>query len=92
MPRWTVVIETRGPGDGPGVRDAFEITPPPEPGTERAVLHQLVTGIHPGAVERGHAAGVSTFDDADRTISARFDVAGAAGPPGEPPQGTLFEL
>lgn len=94
MPRWTVVIETRAPGGGPGARDAFEITPPPEPGSERAVLEQLVTGIHPRAVERSHVEGLSTFADGARTITARFEVRGGEDGRGAAPgggQGTLFD-
>lgn len=88
MASWRVVIETRAPGDGASA-ERFEVTPPPEPGTERDVLRQLVTGIHPGAVELGHRAGTSRFADGDREIEARFEVSGDedAGPE----QGTLFD-
>jgi hypothetical protein len=84
-----VVIETRSPAATS--REAFEVTPAPAPGTERAVLAQLVTGIHPGAVERAHADGRSVFDDGPREISARFERTGAADDGAGPAQETLFD-
>jgi hypothetical protein len=88
---WRVIIETRAPGGGPPSREAFEITPPPAPGTERDVLAQLVAGIHPGAVERGHAGGRSVFDDGGRRIVAMFEAGGAPPAPAGPAQETLFD-
>ncbi|WP_217914207.1 hypothetical protein [Miltoncostaea marina] len=88
MAGWRVVIETRAPGDAGASAERYEVTPPPEPGTERAVLRQLVTGIHPGAVELGHDGGTSRFADGDREIAARFE---GGGPPDAPGQGTLFD-
>ena len=84
MAQWRVIIETRSPSAAG--REAFEITPPPAPGTERAVLRELVAGIHPGAVERAHEGGRSVFDDGDREITARFEAGG------EPATGTQARL
>ncbi|WP_217922414.1 hypothetical protein [Miltoncostaea oceani] len=89
MGHWRVVIETRSPAATS--RDAFEVTPAPAPGTERAVLAQLVTGIHPGAVERSHVDGRSVFDDGAREISARFEPGDGGGDTPGPAQETLFD-
>ena len=93
MAEWRVIIETSPLGGGPSSREAFEITPPPAPGTERDVLRQLVTGIHPGAVESGHSAGRSVFADGGREIVAMFEAGGRGGddPGAEPAQATLFD-
>lgn len=91
MTEWRVIIETHPAGGGPPAREAFEVTPPPEPGTEGEVLRQLVTGIHPGATERGHAGGRSEFDDGDRRITARFEAGDADPGSPRPAQGTLFD-
>lgn len=91
MTEWRVIIETRPPGGGPPSREAFEITPPPAPGTERDVLAELVTAIHPGAVERGHADGRSVFDDGGRRIEATFEAGGGPAGGDGPAQETLFD-
>jgi hypothetical protein len=90
---WMVVLESRDPEGGEARREVFEVTPPPEPGRERAVLGQLVRGIHPGAVERSYDGAVAVFDDGAREIRASFTVDGAPGAPDPsrtPSQGTLF--
>ncbi len=87
-----VVITTSDPDTGESVRDVFEVTPPPEPGRERAVLAELVTGIHPGATERSWSDGVASFVDGRRRITAEFAAGGAAGPPERGAQATLFDV
>ena len=84
-----VVITTIDPATGEGEPDVFEVTPPPEPGRERAVLSELVRGIHPGAVERGWAEGVATFAEGPRTITATFATRGDGRPAAA--QATLFD-
>ena len=84
-----VVITTIDPATGEGEPDVFEVTPPPEPGRERAVLSELVRGIHPGAVERGWDDGVATFAEGPRTITATFAMRGDGRPPVS--QATLFD-
>jgi hypothetical protein len=86
-----VVITTSDPDTRESVRDVFEVTPPPEPGRERAVLAQLVTGIHPGATERSYADGVATFADGRRRITAEFAARGGD-PPERDAQATLFDI
>jgi hypothetical protein len=86
-----VTIESRDPDTGEVLREVFELTPPPAPGEERRVLVELVTGIHPGAVEVSFADGVAVLDDDGRGITASLG-GGAAEPVEDPPpeQGTLF--
>ena len=87
----TVTIESRDPETGEVLREVFELTPPPAPGEERRVLVELVTGIHPWAVEVSFADGVAMFDDDGRRITASFGAGSPAGDPHPPPeQGTLF--
>jgi hypothetical protein len=94
VPSWMVILESSDTETGERHRDVFEVTPPPEPGRERAVLGQLVRGIHAGAVERSYDGAVAVFDEGPREISASFTVDGRAAPP-DPrrpgAQGTLFE-
>jgi hypothetical protein len=89
--RWMVILESADARTGESSRDVFEITPPPEAGRERAILRQLVHGIHAGAVERSFDGAVAVFDDGPRTITARFTIDGRAGG-GDPHGGqeTLF--
>ena len=75
-----MTIESRDPDTGEVRRDVFELTPPPAPGDERRVLVELVTGIHPNAVEVEFADGVAVLDDGGRAITASFG-------PGEPRRG-----
>lgn len=92
MAAWMVVLESREAG-APPRREVFEVTPPPEPGRERAVLAQLVRGIHPAAVERAWDGAVAVFDDGPREVRASFTVDGRAAEPDPtrtPSQGTLF--
>ena len=86
-----VIITTNDPDTGESARAVFEVTPPPETGRERAVLGELVAGIHPGAVERAFAGGVATFADGRRVITATFRTSDAP-PPQEHGQATLFDL
>jgi hypothetical protein len=86
---WRVIIEVSPPGGGPPTREAFEVTPPPAPGSERDVLRQLVAVIHPGAVERAHESGRSVFHDAGREIVAMFEPGGETR--AAPGQETLFD-
>lgn len=91
---WMVILESRDAETGERQRDMFEVTPPPEPGRERAILGQLVRGIHPGAVERSYDGVVAVFDEGGREISASFTVDGS--PPAADPrrpgvQGSLFD-
>jgi len=86
-----VIISTSDPDTGESARAVFEVTPPPEPGRERAVLGELVAGIHPGAVEHTFADGIATFADGRRVITATFQVTGAPPARGDG-QATLFDL
>lgn len=86
-----VIITTTDPDTGESARAVFEVTPPPEPGRERAVLAELVGGIHPGATERSFAGGVATFADGRRVITAAFTDPDEA-PPARGAQETLFDL
>ena len=86
-----VIITTSDPDTGESARAVFEVTPPPEPGRERAVLGELVAGIHPGAVERAFAAGVATFADGRRVVTATFQTTDASRAQ-EDGQATLFDL
>ncbi len=86
-----VVITTSDPDTGESVRDVFEVTPPPEPGRERTVLGELVTGIHPGASEHSWSEGVATFVDGRRRITAEFAAQGGAPSVGDA-QATLFDV
>lgn len=92
MARWMVILESADARTGDTSRDVFEITPPPEAGRERAVLRQLVHGIHARAVERSFDGAVAVFDEGPRTITARFTVEGGDGhdDDGHGGQGTLF--
>lgn len=86
-----VVITTADP-TGAVERSAFEVTPAPEPGTERAVLAQLVRGIHPGAVELEGDGPTARFRDGGLEITAAFgDDAPPTPPPAPPGQGSLFD-
>ena len=91
---WMVILESRDTETGERQRDVFEVTPPPEPGRERAILAQLVRGIHPGAVERSYDGAVAVFAEGAREISASFTVDGGP-PPADPRrpgvQGSLFD-
>ena len=94
MASWMVILQSRDTETGERHRDVFEVTPPPEPGRERAVLSQLVLGIHAGAVERSYDGAVAVFDEGTREISASFTVDGT--PPRADPrrpgvQGSLFD-
>ena len=91
---WMVVLESRDPEGAESRREVFEVTPPPEPGRERAVLGQLVRGIHPGAIELSYDGAVAVFADGPRQIRASFTTDGAsAAPDARRPgaQGTLFD-
>ena len=87
-----VIITTSDPDGGESVRAVFEVTPPPEPGRERAVLGELVGGIHPGATEHTYADGVATFTDGRRRITATFAESPAARPDDGDGQPTLFDV
>ena len=95
MPSWMVILESRDTETGEHHRDVFEVTPPPEPGRERVVLAQLVSGIHPGAVERTYDGALAVFDEGPREIRASFTIDGRPAPP-DPhhagAQGTLFDI
>ena len=95
MPASLVIIESRDLDTGERMRDVFEVTPAPEPGRERAVLAEVVAGIHPGAIERSYADRVGTFRDGRREITASLEVADGAAPDGapepDPAQERLFE-
>lgn len=87
----TVTIESRDPETGEVRRDVFELTPAPPPGDERRVLVELVTGIHPNAVEVSWSDGVAVLDDGGRPVTATFGPGGPdSDPPPAPDQGTLF--
>lgn len=93
MPDWVVIITSVDPADGVRDRAAFEVTPPPEPGTERSVLRELVRGIHPDAAEwQGDDGSRMRFQDGEREITAWFEIDGSPAPPPVPPeQGSLFD-
>jgi hypothetical protein len=94
VPASLVIIESRDLDTGERMRDVFEVTPSPEPGRERAVLAEVVHGIHPGAVERSYADRVGTFRDGRREITASLEAAEGAPTTGDgesSAQGTLFE-
>lgn len=87
----TVTIESRDPETGEVRRDVFELTPAPPPGDERRVLVELVTGIHPSAVEVSWSDGVAVLDDGGRPVTATFGPGEPdSDPPPAPDQGTLF--
>ncbi|HMN98940.1 MAG TPA: hypothetical protein PKD59_05960 [Miltoncostaeaceae bacterium] len=87
----TVTIESRDPETGEVRRDVFELTPAPPPGDERRVLVELVTGIHPNAVEVSWSDGVAVLDDGGRAVTATFGPGEPdSDPPPAPDQGTLF--
>lgn len=91
---WMVILESRDTETGDRQRDVFEVTPPPEPGRERAVLAQLVHGIHAGAQERSYDGAVAVFEEGTRQIRASFTVDGSS--PTQDPrhagvQGSLFD-
>lgn len=94
MPTWMVILESRDTETGERQRDVFEVTPPPEPGRERAVLGQLVRGIHAAAQERSYDGAMAVFEEGPREITASFTVDGrAASPDPRRPgaQGMLFD-
>jgi hypothetical protein len=91
VPASLVIIESHDLDTGERLRDVFEVTPSPEPGRERAVLAEVVAGIHPGAVERSYAGGVATFRDGRREITASLEGIGAAAPETDLPQERLFD-
>ena len=80
MPASLVIIESHDLDTGERTRDVFEVTPAPEPGRERAVLAEVVAGIHPGAIERSYAGRVGTFRDGRREITASLEAAEGAAP------------
>lgn len=87
----TVTIESRDPETGEVRRDVFELTPAPPPGDERRVLVELVTGIHPNAVEVSWSDGVAVLDDGGRAVTATLGPGEPdSDPPPAPDQGTLF--
>jgi len=90
-----VIIESHDLDTGERMRDVFEVTPAPEPGRERAVLAEVVAGIHPGAIERSYADRVGTFRDGRREITAWLEAAEGAPPDGapepDPAQERLFD-
>ena len=86
----TVTIESRDPDTGEVRRDVFELTPPPAPGDERRVLVELVTGIHPTAVEVELADRVAVLDDGGRHVTASIGPGEPDPDPPPPDQGTLF--
>jgi hypothetical protein len=91
---WMVILKSRDTETGERHRDVFEVTPPPEAGSERTVLGQLVRGIHAGALERSYDGAVAVFDEGPREITASFSVDGGPTEP-EPrrpgAQGSLFD-
>lgn len=91
MPTWMVIMTSVDPQTRESVREVYEVTPPPSPGTEHAVLVQLVAGIYPDAIERAHDGDIVRFEDAGRTITASYEVDGSVAPiPMPPEQGSLF--
>lgn len=76
MATWMVTLEGWDRETDERRREAFEVTPPPEPGRERSVLDQLVHGIHAGAAERSYDGAVALFHDGPRQIAASFTVDG----------------
>ena len=86
----TVTIESVDPDTGEVRRDVFELTPPPPPGEERRVLVELVTGIHPNAVEVRWSDGVAVLDDGGRPVTATIGPGASDADPPPPAQGTLF--
>ena len=97
MPASLVIIVSHDLDTGERMRDVFEVTPAPAPGRERAVLAEVVAGIHPGAIERSYADRVGTFRDGRREITASLTtVEGAAAegtpdPEPDPAQERLFD-
>lgn len=95
MPASLVIIESHDLDTGERLRDVFEVTPAPEPGRERAVLAEVVAGIHPGAIERSYADRVGTFREGRTRITASLTaVDGAApedAPEPDPAQERLFD-
>lgn len=92
MSPWMVVIVSTDPDTGSSEREVYEVTPAPAPGTERAVLRQLVTGIHPDAIVGAEDGGRSSFTDGRRAITAFFEIDGTPTPsPAPPNQGSLFD-
>ena len=91
--RWTVVIAIADPDTGEVERATYEVTPTPVPGSEHDVLRQLVTGIHPDAVELSYEGGMATFLDDRVTITTSFEIDGVPAPaPPDPGQGSLFDI
>jgi hypothetical protein len=84
VPASLVTIESHDLETGERMRDVFEVTPAPEPGRERAVLAEVVAGIHPGAIERSYADRVGTFRDGRREITASLTTLEDAAPDGVP--------
>lgn len=91
MAERVVVIASIDRRTGEEERAAFEVTPLPAPGTETAVLRELVRGIHPEAVERVGEGEVVIFDDAGRELRAWFETARGRGPDAPPGQASLFD-
>lgn len=97
MPASFVTIESHDLDTGERMRDVFEVTPAPEPGRERAVLAEVVAGIHPGAIERSYADRVGTFRDGRREIIAALTTVeggmaeAAPEPEPDPAQERLFD-
>jgi hypothetical protein len=94
VPASLVIIESHDLDTGERTRDVFEVTPAPEPGRERAVLAEVVAGIHPGAIERSYADRVGTFRDGRTRITASLTavegVAAEDDPEPDPAQERLF--
>ena len=87
-----VVLTSTDPDTGDVERAVYEVTPAPVPGSEHDVLRQLVTGIHPDAVELSYDGGKATFLDEGWAITASFEIDGVPAPAPPPPgQGSLFD-
>jgi hypothetical protein len=80
VPASLVIIESHDLDTGERSRDVFEVTPAPDPGRERAVLAEVVAGIHPGAVELSYADRAGTFRDGRREITASLRAVEGAPP------------
>ncbi len=95
MPASLVIIVSHDLDTGERMRDVFEVTPAPEPGRERAVLAEVVAGIHPGAIERSYADRVGTFRDGRKEITASLGAVEGASPDDapepDPAQERLFD-
>jgi hypothetical protein len=91
VPASLVIIESHDVDSGERTRDVFEVTPAPEPGRERAVLAEVVAGIHPGAIERSYADRVGTFRDGRTEITASLTAVEGAAPEDAPEPGPAQE-